>query len=94
MRRFLRENGLSLALFGLFLVFLTAQSLTGLRVYNADAAEHGERPIGYVAYLGTAHFVEAVFARRAPPSPRNPRNPMRRREPDPEDAKTPGGTRP
>ena len=61
MRRFLRENSLSLALLGLFLVFLAAQSLTGLRVYNADAAAHGEKPLGYVAYLGSGHFVEAIF---------------------------------
>ncbi|MET0620674.1 MAG: DUF6766 family protein [Thermoanaerobaculia bacterium] len=61
MRRFVRENGLSLALFGLFLVFLAAHSLTGLRVYNDDAAENGERPIGYVAYLGSGHFIESVF---------------------------------
>ena len=39
----------------------SAQSLTGLRVYNDDAAEHGERPIGYAAYLGSGHFVESVF---------------------------------
>jgi len=61
MRRFLRENGLSIALFGLFLVFLGAQSVTGFQVYNDDAASHGEPPIGYLAYLGSAHFVEAVF---------------------------------
>ena len=61
LRRNLRENGLSLSLFSLFLVFLVAQSLTGWRTYNSDNAEHHEPRIGYAAYLTTGHFVEATF---------------------------------
>jgi len=61
MRRFLRENGLSVVLLGLFFVFLAGQSLAGLRVYNEDAAEHGVRPLGYAGYLVSGHFIEAVF---------------------------------
>ena len=61
MKRFLRENGLSVVLFGLFLVFLAGQSIAGLRVRNDDALSHGGRPIGYLRYLGSGHFVEAVF---------------------------------
>jgi hypothetical protein len=61
MRRFLRENGLSVALFGLFALFLAAQSLTGLKVYNEEARDHGEAPINYPRYLVSGHFVESVF---------------------------------
>ncbi len=61
MRRFLRENALSLALLGLFVIFLAGQSVTGLRVRNDDAVSHGGRPLGYLGYLSSGHFIEAVF---------------------------------
>lgn len=60
-KTFLRENGLSLALFGLFLLFLVGQSITGWQVYNDDAHEHGQRGVALIAYFRTGHFWEAVF---------------------------------
>jgi uncharacterized protein DUF6766 len=60
-RRLLRENGLSIALFGLFAVFLTAESLTGWHSFNGDEVEHGGRAVGYASYLTTGHFMEGVF---------------------------------
>ncbi len=61
MRRFLRENGLSLTMFGLFFLFLAGQSVTGFQSYNQEQQEHKESQVGYVEYLSTGHFVEAVF---------------------------------
>ena len=61
MRRFVRRSGLSLVAFGLFLLFLLLQSLTGNREYNQDQREHGQAAAGYVEYLGTGHFKESVF---------------------------------
>ena len=61
MRKWVRENGLAIALFGLFVVFLTAQSLTGWRSYNGDQTEHHQPTLGYGSYLTSAHFVEATF---------------------------------
>jgi hypothetical protein len=61
MRRFLRNNGLSIVALGLFVVFLLLQSVTGNREYNEDQMEHGEEQVGYVEYLGTGHFKESVF---------------------------------
>ena len=61
MRRFLRENDLTLVMFGLFVVCLVGQSIAGFRVYNQDQATHGQSTIGGGAYLQTGHFVEAVF---------------------------------
>jgi uncharacterized protein DUF6766 len=61
MRRFVRANGLSIAIFGLFAVFLVAQSITGWHAYESDLAEHGADTLSYAAYLTTGHFVEAVF---------------------------------
>ena len=61
MPRRLRENGLSIVLFGLFGVFLVGQSLTGWRAYNAEQREHHEPAVGLGTYLTTGHFVEATF---------------------------------
>ncbi len=61
MRRFCRDNGLSLAAFGLFALFLVVMSITGNREYNEDQREHDEETAGYVSYLGTGHFKESVF---------------------------------
>jgi len=61
MPRWLRDNSLSIALFGLFAIFLMGQSLTGWRTYNAQQEEHREPTVGLGTYLTTGHFVEATF---------------------------------
>src|SRR5688500_9650671 len=61
MKRPLRDNGLSLVMFGLFLLFLVGQSVAGWKDHNDDQAEHGQPTDGFVSYLGTGHFWEAVF---------------------------------
>jgi hypothetical protein len=61
MRRVLRDNALSLTMFGLFLVFLAAQSFAGYRTNNQDNAEHGQPRESYTEYLASGAFVEATF---------------------------------
>jgi hypothetical protein len=62
MRRVLRENALSLVLFGMFFTtFLFGQSLAGHREYNSEQRDHGGQAISYTRYLTTAHFGEATF---------------------------------
>jgi hypothetical protein len=62
MRRFLKDNGLSIVAIGLFLlVWMGGQSVAGMRSYNADQVEHGEAPVSYGRYLTSAHFGEATF---------------------------------
>jgi hypothetical protein len=61
MRRVLRENGLSIAMFGLFVLFLIGQCITGYREYNQDQQDHGQLTTTFPAYLTTGHFYEAVF---------------------------------
>lgn len=61
MRRFVYENSLSLTMFGLFLGTLAAQSVAGVNAHNEDRADHGRPPVSYVEYLGSGHFIEAVF---------------------------------
>jgi hypothetical protein len=60
MRRFLRDNALSLTMFGFFLVFWAAQSVTGWHAANADNQQHHQPVESYPNYLTTGHFVEAT----------------------------------
>jgi hypothetical protein len=60
MRRLLRENGLSIVLMLLFLVFWIGQSVAGHREYNSEQREHGQPEVPFGSYLTTAHFWEAT----------------------------------
>jgi hypothetical protein len=61
MRRVLRNNALSLTMFGLFLVFLVGQSFAGYRSSNNDNQEHGQPRESFAEYLTSGAFVEATF---------------------------------
>src|SRR5919108_5359034 len=60
MRRILYENGLSVVLFGIFVVCVVGQSVAGHGQYNDERREHRQAPISYIEYLGTGHFLEAL----------------------------------
>jgi hypothetical protein len=61
MRRFLRENSLSMVMFGLFFAFLLLQSVAGWRTANHENQEHQQPSESYLAYLGSGSFVESTF---------------------------------
>src|SRR5688572_10302498 len=62
MKRFLRNNGLSLVVFVLFFfTFLFGQSVVGHQEYNNEQQEHGQSTVTYLEYLGGNHFVEATM---------------------------------
>jgi hypothetical protein len=61
MKRIFRHNGLSIVLFGLFLLCEGGLSLVGQYRYNQDQREHGQRQLGYVEYLASADFMEATM---------------------------------
>ena len=62
MRKFVRDNSLTLVTFGLFLVvYVFGQVLTGQRSYNEEQVEHGDKPVALTEYVRTAHFGEATF---------------------------------
>ena len=61
MRRFLRDNSLSLFFGALFLVTIAGQSFVGQRAVNAERAEHGERPLSWGGYLVSPDFAGAVL---------------------------------
>jgi len=60
MRDIWRNNGLSIALLVMFLVFLVGQVLTGQIEYNGEQVERGQEPVAMGAYLRSGHFREAT----------------------------------
>lgn len=61
MKRFLRNNGLSLALLGLFLLSFVGQSFSGWHRHNDDQREHDRPEVGYGTYLKSDDFLEATM---------------------------------
>jgi hypothetical protein len=61
MKKILRNNGLSLVLFPVFLLLLLAQSITGFKHYNEEQIEHRQAPVTYSQYLTGSHFLEATM---------------------------------
>ncbi len=60
MKRFFRNNGLTLVLLGLFVGTWVGQVFTGLREHNNAQQEHGQSLIGFGEYLTSGHFWEAT----------------------------------
>lgn len=61
MKRFWRDNALSLTLFGLFAIFLAGLSLSGLAHENEELSSHGQAALSYLQYIRSSGFIEAVF---------------------------------
>jgi hypothetical protein len=60
MRRFLRDNGLSVALFLLFLVSLVGQTVAGHRKTNAERRDHGQPAQTWGEYVRSDASLEAT----------------------------------
>jgi hypothetical protein len=58
--RVLRDNGLSLALVALFVMFFVGQALAGHRHYNEEQREHGQPGASLGEYLRSGEFLEAT----------------------------------
>ena len=50
------SNSLLLVMGAIFVLSWFAQSLAGVVVFNAEGAEHGQPPIGWLEYLGNPDF--------------------------------------
>jgi len=61
MRRFVRDNGLSLVLVALFALSLVGQALSGWRAYQEELRVHAMPAVGLAEYLASGHFISAVF---------------------------------
>jgi hypothetical protein len=60
LRRFLFENGLSIAALAFFVVSYVGQIAAGHRAYNAEQQEHQQPTVSIGAYLQSGHFIEAT----------------------------------
>src|SRR5690606_24579855 len=60
MGRFLHQHGLSLAMLGMFAVFLVGQFAAGWLEYNDEREQEDQPPVDALAYLRSAHFAEAT----------------------------------
>jgi hypothetical protein len=60
MKRFFRDNGLALVMFGFFAVFQLGLSFVGREQYNQEQKEHGQSEASYGEYLASAAFWEAT----------------------------------
>ena len=60
MRTFLKNNGLSLTVFGCFVLFLVLESVAGLLADNADREQHGLPPQSYLSFVRSGKFIEST----------------------------------
>ena len=61
MKKFLRNNGLSIVMFLLFLFSITGQVVTGLEQHNEEVIEDGGSPLTMSQYLTSGHFFQSTF---------------------------------
>jgi hypothetical protein len=61
MPKWVRDNSLSIAMFGAFLLFLVLQSVFGWHVRNEELTQYGHGADSYLHYLRTGHMAEATF---------------------------------
>lgn len=61
MKRFLKNNSLSLVFFILFLLSLLGQIFTGLKEHNQEMQDEGGRQLTMKQYLSSGHFLQSTF---------------------------------
>ena len=61
MRKFWRNNNLSIVFFGLFVIAFLGQVFTGFKEHNKERKEEGQSPVDMNVYLSSGHFLQATF---------------------------------
>ncbi len=61
MRRWLRDNGLTITLLMLFSASLAGQVASGFAAENAERAQHGQADLALWSYLAGGQFLSALF---------------------------------
>lgn len=60
LKKIWRDNGLSVVLFGLFIVFLCGQTISGWMDTNHELEQHNEPTMSLTRYIGSGAFVEVT----------------------------------
>ena len=61
MKKFLKNNSLSLVFFILFLLSLGGQVITGLKQHNQEMEEEGGQQLNMGQYFTSGHFLQSTF---------------------------------
>jgi hypothetical protein len=61
MKQILRNNGLSITLFGLFVLFEVGLTIVGQQQYNQEQVDHGQPRVSYLDYLTSPALLEATM---------------------------------
>ena len=61
MKKFLKNNSLSLVFFILFLLSLGGQAVTGLKQHNQEMEEKGGQQLNMGQYFTSGHFLQSTF---------------------------------
>lgn len=61
MSRFLRDNGLTIALLVMFIFSVIGMIVAGQITYNQELREHGASQVGLLAYISSGDFLSALF---------------------------------
>jgi hypothetical protein len=59
--KWIRDNGLTLALMGLFALSVVGHAWTGWLTAVEEVGAHGERPPDFIGYLGGGEFLSTLF---------------------------------
>jgi hypothetical protein len=61
MKKFFRNNSLSIVFLALFFLSMVGQVFTGFKEHNSDLREDGGTPISLAQYFTSGHFLESTF---------------------------------
>jgi hypothetical protein len=61
MKKFLKDNGLSIVFFLLFVVTIIGQVVTGLKEHNQEMQDEGGQQLSMKQYITSGHFLQSTF---------------------------------
>ncbi|GAB2563767.1 DUF6766 family protein [Spirosoma aerophilum] len=61
MKKYLRENGLSILFLLITIITLSGQIVVGWHDFNNDLSDYDRAPVSFSTYLTSGHCIEAVF---------------------------------
>ena len=61
LKKFLRNNSLSIVFVLLFLIAIVGQFFAGQKEYNKEREEKGQPPVSAAIYFSSGHFLQATF---------------------------------